>query len=258
MEPTNLKELLSFVKDIRELIAEEVALAKEQTVPDPYQSAQTNELDAAMAKALGEYSSIGNNRVNPFFKSEYADYDTIMTAIRPILAKHGLSLRQYTVIDKETGGGRVLHTRVCHSSGQWAESRERIIPEKNDDQKWASTITFKKRHQAMAILNITIDKDKYDDDAEENMKVARLNDLRGTSINHNYESYDKPAETINKLEYEELARILQGWPDLCQDIQRHYKISSLGDLPKASYAHVKAQVLRNIEARTKGTTPAAK
>jgi hypothetical protein len=253
---TNNTELLQFMRNLTNFMDEIKAEArKEQSrverERDPYQSEQTNDLIAALAKAQADYPSIGNNRTNPFFKSEYADYDSIMCSIRPLLAKNGLVLNQYTSIDDEKAT-RTLHTRLCHSSGQWMESRERIIPEKNDDQKWASTVTFKKRHQAMALLNITIDRDKYDDDAESNVQQSRMDDRRGTAPNYTYQPSEQPYETVNALEYSELEKALKGWPDLATAIMKSYKISSLAELPRARYALVIQKVRENIEQRKTG------
>lgn len=256
METMKPAEMLEFIKQVNTLIEDETQKRLSRKTEDPYQSGQTAELVTALAKAQGEYPSIGNNKVNPFFKSEYADFDSIMSGIRPVLSKNGLVLSQYTVIDQETGG-RTLHSRLMHSSGQWIESRERIIPEKNDDQKWASSVTFKKRHQAMAILNITIDRDKYDDDAEGNMQETRVNDFKGTAPNYDYTNKSQPYDTVNALELGQLQQALQGWPDLCKLILDRYKISTLADLPRAKYAHVITQIRANIDQRKKGTTPAA-
>lgn len=251
-----LSEITEFMKQVSDLVDLGIAKSIASQVKDPYQSDQINELVAAMAKAHGEYPSIGKNRVNPFFKSEYADFDSIMNSIRPTLSKNGLALVQVTVIDPNTGS-RTLHTKVMHSSGQWMESRQRIIPEKNDDQKFASSVTFNKRHQAMSILNITISDDKYDDDAEENMKETRLNDRAGTATNHNYSNKDQEYAPLTKAEYDKLAQAVGPWPDMVKAIKDKYRIASLDELPRAYYDTVYRQVLVNIEARKTGTKPAA-
>jgi hypothetical protein len=179
-----------------------------------------------------------------------------MNSIRPTLSKNGLALIQVTVIDPETGS-RTLHTKVMHSSGQWIESRQRIIPEKNDDQKFASSVTFNKRHQAMSILNITISDDKYDDDAEENMKETRLSNAAGTAINHNYSNNDQDYAPITRAQYEQLAQAVGAWPDLVKEIKDKYKISTLDELPRNYYDTVYDIALRRIDLRKNGTKPAA-
>lgn len=251
-----LSEITEYMQQIDKLVEEKLAKRLESLPEDPYQSPMVNELVAALAKAQTEYPQIGQNRLNPYFKTEYADYDVIMCVIRPLLAKNGLTLFQFTKLISPSNE-RILHTQLYHSSGQWKETRERIIPEKNDDQKWACTITFKKRHQAMALLNITIDKDRYDDDAEANVQESRKAELNGTDINHNYQPQDQPYATINAHQYGELSSILKGWPDIADAVMRRYKISALADLPSAQYDYVKTQVNANIENRKKGSKAAA-
>jgi len=247
--------LLTFVRQINEMVDQRANEKLAVKVKDPYQSEQINELVTALAKAQGDYQVIGKNKTNPFFKSQFADYDSIMSSVRPFLSKNGLVLSQYTVIDSDTRT-RTLHSRLMHASGQWIESRETITPEDNNDQKWASTLSYKKRHQAMAILNITISDDPTDDDAETNMQQTRVEQFRGTAINHNYSPADQPEETINTHEHKQLSQALQGWPDMCKAILDRYKISTLADLPKNKYEHVIKQIRVNVEQRTKGSDQA--
>jgi hypothetical protein len=140
---------------------------------DSYESRETNEINAALAKAQGEFPKIGYNKENPYFKSQYVDLDTIVTSIRPALSKSGLSFTQQTKINEE--GSTILHTRLRHASGQWIESRARILPPKNDPQSYASTLTYMKRYSLMSLIGITASNDASDDDAEVAMiQVAQL------------------------------------------------------------------------------------
>jgi hypothetical protein len=52
-----------------------------------------NALAAALAKAQGEMKNAGLNKVNPHFKSKYADLPTIRDAVTGVLSKHGLANR---------------------------------------------------------------------------------------------------------------------------------------------------------------------
>jgi len=255
MEEMKSFEMIEFAKQINQLVDERVKKVMEEKAQQdtPYQSAETAELITALAKAYLEYPAVTHNKSNSYLKSGYADFDAIMAVIRPVLAKNGLVLNQFTTVNP-VNSAKTLHTQICHSSGQWKESRERIIPMKADDHSWASTVSYKKRHQAMALLNITISEDSSDDDAETNMKTARQQEMRGTATNHTYSNADQPYETVNVHEHGQLNQALQGWPDLCKLLLENYKISSLADLPRAKYAHVIRQIRTNIEQRKKGTT----
>jgi ERF superfamily len=224
---------LEYLKAIQELVRSEAKAINEAIPEDPYESAQTNEINSARAKAAAEYPRIGNNCENPYFKSSYADLDGIMYQIRPILAKHGLTVEFKTVISQD--GSTVLKTRILHTSGQWSESRARIIPTKNDQQAYASALTYMKRHQAMALLNITISDDWSDDDAERNMAEVRNVSNKGTAINTKYNPKEQSGVTITKEQLEELEYELSEFPDICTQVLEGLKIESLADMPKNKF-----------------------
>ncbi len=126
-------------------------------------SEQVADIYAAFAKAQGEFTVARKDSDNPFFKSTYADFQSVVEAARPALAKHGLSFSQAaTYLD----GIWILTTRVSHSSGQWFESTYPLNPVKNDPQGFASAQTYGKRHSLQALLGIVA---SDDDDAESSM-----------------------------------------------------------------------------------------
>jgi hypothetical protein len=73
-----------------------------------------NALAAALAKAQGEMKNAGLNKVNPHFKSKYADLPTIRDAVTGVLSKHGLAIAQFTRCGEH---GTVLVTRLMHADG---------------------------------------------------------------------------------------------------------------------------------------------
>jgi len=242
---TQWMEQLDFIRALKSFIKEEaVEIVDGLQVEDPYQSTKTNELNAARAKAAADYPRIGFNQENPYFKSSYADLDAIMVLIRPVLAKHGLSVEFKTVIKND--GSTELRTRLLHSSDQWSESRARIIPTKNDQQSYASALTYMKRHQAMALLNITISDDWSDDDAERNMVETRAGGVKGTALNTKYNPREQSSTTITKEQIEELEYELSEFPDICSMVLDGLKIESLADMPKDKF-HVSAKRIREIK-----------
>ena len=80
-----LSDIFEYMKQIDALLEEKIAKRMESEPEDPYQSPQTNELITSFAKAQTEYPRIGNNKINPFFKSEFADYNSIMSEVRPVV-----------------------------------------------------------------------------------------------------------------------------------------------------------------------------
>lgn len=215
---------------------------------DPYQSKDIKDLVAALAKAQGQYPSVGADRENPYFKSNYADLNMILKAIRPALEKNGLSLTQDTRFTQD--GATILHTRLWHATGQWLETRARIVPVKNTPQEYGSTLTYNKRYSAMALLGVTIDKDPTDDDAEVAMVHAREVIAKGPSTKYNPK--EQSHETVTKEQLEELEYELAEYPDLGEVVLDKLQIQSLADMPKSKYM-ISLQRIREIKQMRNGT-----
>ncbi len=123
-------------------------------------SEQIDALSKALAAAQGEMKNAPLNRINPHFKSRYADLAAIRDAVVPPLSKHGLAVTQATSVGE--GGTMVLTTRLAHESGQWIESVYPLTPGANP-QAMGSQLTYARRYSLSAIAGISADED---DDAE--------------------------------------------------------------------------------------------
>lgn len=224
------------VLDAIKAIADRLTLVETKLQPpkDAYESAETKNLATALAKAQGEYPVIAFNRENPYFKSGYTDLDTILRAVRPILSKHGLSFTQQTKITED--GATMLHSTLRHASGEWIESRNRIIPPRNDAQTYGSTLSYQKRYAAMALLGVTCASDTTDDDAEIAMMESRQIIAKGTALNTKYNPKEESYEPITKEQLEEMEYELAEYPDIAEQILDGLKIQSLADLPKSKYS----------------------
>lgn len=240
----NFTQQLEFLKELNTLINERVSETLKNAQEDPYESKTTNEIATALSKAQGEFPRVNVNQENPYFKSGFADLNNIVRSTRPALAKNGLSVTQQTKILGD--GASVLVTRIRHASGQWIESRVRIIPPKNDMQSYASTLSYMKRHAIMALLNITIDADYADDDAETAMVSQRDTFAKGTAINRKYDPKEQSSEVISKDQLEELEYELAQYPDIAEMVLDGLKIQSLADMPKSKYM-VSIERVRSIK-----------
>jgi hypothetical protein len=116
---------------------------------------------ASFAKAQGEMSGATKEKVNPAFKSRYADLASAHEACREALTKHGLSYLQ-TAIISAAGVFSGITTTILHSSGQWVEGDFPISPVKNDPQGIGSAATYGRRYGLMAMVGIAPE----DDDGE--------------------------------------------------------------------------------------------
>lgn len=221
------KEILNELSKITQMIAQ----LSPMNSTESYQSPDINELAAALALAQGQYEPVTVNRTNPYFQTRYADLDTIMNSVRKVLAKNNLSFIQQIRINYE--GMTILHTRLMHASGQWIESRCRIVPSKNDDQTYGSTLTYQKRHAAMTLLGVTVANDRLDDDAEISMIGSRKILAKGPS--NKYNPKEESSETITKEQLEELEYELGDYPDLAEEIMDKLCVQSLADMPKSKF-----------------------
>jgi hypothetical protein len=95
----------------------------------------------ALAKAQGEISNPVFNKINPHFKSAYADLSSVLNAVRPALSKNGIAIMQFTNLEES---GLVLYSRLIHTSGQWMQS---IYPVSSSSkhQDLAAAMTYAKR-----------------------------------------------------------------------------------------------------------------
>jgi hypothetical protein len=127
-------------------------------------SEQINELATALAQAQGMMDNAVMNRVNPHFKSKYADLAAIWDAARKPLSANGLSVAQ-------TIGEGVLHTRLLHTSGQWIAS-EHPLPMSGRPQEIGSALTYARRYSLSALIGIAADEDDDATAAEKGHKAG--------------------------------------------------------------------------------------
>jgi hypothetical protein len=254
--PINLNQYRSFMENVLLRLLDEYKKTTELLIQerlknpptDSYSSTETKDLYAALAKAQGEYPVIGYNRENPYFKSKYTDLDGILKAVRPALSKNNLSfIQQLRIVE---GGATVMHTIITHATGQWIESRTRIVPPKNDVQSFGSTLTYCRRYTAIAILGVTISDD--DDDGERAMVDAREIYAKGVALNTKYDPRIQSADTITKEQLDELEYELAEYPDIAEMVLDGLKIQSIADMPKSKY-HTSIKRIREIkQARNEG------
>lgn len=112
-------------------------------IPDQIMSEQINELASALAKAQAEFTTAKKDKDNPFFKSKYADFESVVSATRPALTKYGLSVVQN--VYRCNDGHHYLITLLLHASGQWIKSKAQHNPMKADVQSLSSYNTYLKR-----------------------------------------------------------------------------------------------------------------
>jgi len=200
-------------------------------VSAPVRSTEIQELAIALAKAQSEMPVAELNKNNPYFKSSYADLQSIVKASRGPLTKNGLSITQQIIHGED--GSSWLFTTLWHISGQWILSRMRIVPTKNDIQTLSSHTTYLKRMAYAALIGVVTGDE--DDDGEQAVATTRETFAKGTALNRKYNPKDNEIAVITKEQLEQLEYELQDHPDIAELVLDGLKINNLADVPKSKF-----------------------
>jgi len=118
-------------------------------------------LAAALAKAQAEISGAKRDAANDYFKSRYADLESVWAAVRQPLTSNGLAIAQVPVSDEQ---GRIgVHTTLMHTSGEWIDGAIYVMPSKPNDPQVAGSILSYCRRYALSAFTGT---PSVDDDGE--------------------------------------------------------------------------------------------
>lgn len=121
------------------------------------------EIAKALAKFQSEVSDPERTKENSYLKAKYVTLDSLLQAIRPVLASNGLSFMQ---IPSTTDEAVTVTTLLLHESGEWFESHPFTLPlMKKDPQGVGSVVTYARRYSLSSILGVAWDED---DDAQSN------------------------------------------------------------------------------------------
>jgi hypothetical protein len=118
------------------------------------------DLFAALAKAQGQIEAAVKDSKNPFFKSSYADLQSVWNAIKEPLTSNGLCVIQ-TVEFGEAGEPRLV-TTLGHASGQMVRGHYPLNPKDDSPQSWGSAISYARRYALSAMVGVY----QKDDDGE--------------------------------------------------------------------------------------------
>lgn len=123
-------------------------------------------LFGALAMAQAEVENASKVAANPHFKSRYADLAEVLNTVRPVFARHGISIMQSTSFD----GATVSVTTVLgHKDGGWASSCASCVPAKTDAQGIGAATTYLRRYALAAIAGIA----QEDDDGNSSQHAGR-------------------------------------------------------------------------------------
>ncbi len=107
-------------------------------------------LATALSKVQGKLNGAVKDSTNPFFKSKYANLESVWESIRELMAAEGLSVSQMPGM--LATGQPTLVTMLMHKSGEFLSSEQPLFPVKQDPQGIAAAITYARRSALSAII----------------------------------------------------------------------------------------------------------
>lgn len=115
------------------------------------------QISTALLKAQSQMSNPKKGSTNPFFKSKYADLNSIREAVIPVLNENGISVLQPIVHFENKN---FVKTILLHESGELLESLTEIVYNKvNDAQAQGSGISYARRYALQSFVCVGADDD---------------------------------------------------------------------------------------------------
>jgi hypothetical protein len=185
----------------------------------------------AFVKFQSQMPTVPENKINPHFKSKYADLAAIMSAARAPLAANGLAVTQSVGCDASSV--RVTSTLI-HVSGESMSGEPCVLPVPQvaqTPQGFGSAITYGRRYSLAALLGIVTD---VDDDA---------NEAQGTKPN------TPPAPSGAALAAKVIGTSSDGRARTHEDIELRYgraKGKRLSEVDDASVAYYLAESQKTV------------
>lgn len=119
----------------------------------------TPELNAALCKAQAEMGPARKGKVNPAFRSNYADLASVIEAVQP-LHDHGIAYQQLVAVD---GAVVTVRTILRHVSGQVLDCGPMSARAKDESaQAVGSALTYLRRYSLQTACGIA----SADDDGQ--------------------------------------------------------------------------------------------
>ena len=131
----------------------------------------------AFQKKVG---AIKKDSKNPFFKSNYADINTFLGVIKPILSDNGLVIIQPFGIKD---GKNIIATIVADEAGN--EIRSEIeLPVGEDSQKQGSIITYYRRYAIQSLLALEAEDDDGNSVSGNNAPKYKPRPMTGAKVQY--------------------------------------------------------------------------
>lgn len=125
----------------------------------------------ALLSAQKEMGNAKKEAENPFFKSKFANLNSVREAVTPALHANGISILQpMTHVD----GRNFIQTTLLHESGEFVSSMTEVVCAKQSDpQSLGSAISYARRYSLSALLSIGAEDDDSEIAMGRNKSVAK-------------------------------------------------------------------------------------
>ena len=117
-------------------------------------------LSKALVKMQSEMGAASRLSDNPYFKSKYADLNSVWEAVAEPLHNNGLAVTQ--LVGEYVDGTQSLESVLIHESGEWISCKSSIPLAKKDPHGAGSGITYLRRYNLASITGCL---SELDDDA---------------------------------------------------------------------------------------------
>jgi len=119
---------------------------------------QQSESIANLAKSLsavqGKLTYAKKDSKNPFFKSNYADLESVWDACRDLLSSNGLAVSQFPGLYSELDKSMSLTTILTHTSGEWISQEMSMPLSKVDAHGCMAILTYMRRASLAAVIGV--------------------------------------------------------------------------------------------------------
>jgi ERF superfamily len=118
------------------------------------QSESIANLTLALSIVQGKMSHAVKDSANPFFKSKYADLESVWDACRSLLSENGLAILQFPGLYSELDKSMSLTTVISHKSGEFISQEMSVPMSKVDAQGAGSCLSYMRRYALAAVVGV--------------------------------------------------------------------------------------------------------
>ena len=120
-------------------------------------------LAPALVAAQKKMGAALKDAKNPFFKSKFADLNSVIEASVPVLNAEDIAVLQTPAMNN---GKQVMQTILLHASGEYIVSETEVVAAKaNDPQSAGSALSYSRRYGLQSTVTLRAE----DDDGEASM-----------------------------------------------------------------------------------------